>query len=174
MCIRDSAGCITEETITQSLTGASGVVRLGTDSSNTLTLRDVTGNFAVGDSAGHSIYGLTGSVSGTLYQHPKAKIIGPASTPAGGIITYNVDKWTNSKTRAGLFDDQNGLFWEFDGENLAAVVRSSTQQISGTCSATFGSATLIGANTKWNSQLSVGNNIAVSYTHLTLPTIYSE
>ena len=155
------AGCITEETITQSLTGASGVVRLGTDSSNTLTLRDVTGNFAVGDSAGHSIYGLTGSVSGTLYQHPKAKIIGPASTPAGGIITYNVDKWTNSKTRAGLFDDQNGLFWEFDGENLAAVVRSSTQQISGTCSATFGSATLIGANTKWNSQLSVGNNIVI-------------
>ena len=35
----------------------------------------------------------------------------------------------DSFVRAGMFDDQNGFFYEYDGQNLSAVRRSSTLQI---------------------------------------------
>ena len=41
--------------------------------------------------------------------------------------------WHGSSVRAGPFDDQNGLFWEYDGQTLWVVKRSSTFQIAGTC-----------------------------------------
>lgn len=40
--------------------------------------------------------------------------------------------WHGASARAGCFDDQNGLFWEWDGQNLWAVKRSSTFQLAGT------------------------------------------
>ena len=49
-----------------------------------------------------------------------------------GIVEYNIDSWANSAVRCGLFDYQNGMFYEFDGQVLYAVRRSSVQQISGT------------------------------------------
>ena len=42
-----------------------------------------------------------------------------------GVIEYNIDAWSNSAVRTGLFDYQNGMFFEFDGTTLYAVRRSS-------------------------------------------------
>jgi len=43
----------------------------------------------------------------------------------------------------GAFDDQNGLFWEFDGKELAVVKRSATYHISGFCTVTPGSQAVV-------------------------------
>jgi hypothetical protein len=45
---------------------------------------------------------------------------------------FGVSRWAGSSTRAGCFEDQNGLFWEYDGQTLFAVKRSSTLQLTGT------------------------------------------
>ena len=45
---------------------------------------------------------------------------------------FIISGWHGSSARAGCFDDQNGLFWEWDGQNLWAVKRSSTFQLAGT------------------------------------------
>jgi len=155
-------GLLAGETITQATSGATGVVRaFATDSNgvpagNTITLANATGVFTT-----NSAHTLSGSSSGTLYQYPTSILKTPGSTPAGGIVRYHVDAWSNSSTRAGLFDDQNGLFWEFDGQTLSCVVRSSTQQISGTSSVTFNSAVVTGINTKYQSQLSEGSKVVL-------------
>ncbi len=157
-------GLTVGETITQASTNATGLVR-GDSSTvpagNTIQLYDTEGTFHVADSAGMSSYTLSGSTSGTIYQFPKSKVTSPSSSPAGGIITYSVDAWQNSILRAGLFDDQNGLFWEYDGSTLYAVVRSSTQQLSGMASVTFGEQTVSGVNTKFSTQLAVGDKVII-------------
>jgi hypothetical protein len=85
----------------------------------------------------------------------------PAGGVAGGFPEYSVDGWVNSSVRAGLFDDQNGIFWEYDGSTLYAVRRSSTQQIPGRVSARNRSNILTGTNTQFTSQLAVGDKIVI-------------
>ena len=99
-----------------------------------------------------SINGITSGYAGAyvVQQTPDAFTINVyanqtlGSTTLTGIAGMGPNSWYGSKVRAGLFDQQNGLFWEFDGQNLYAVRRSSTQQITGYVSATLGSSTITG------------------------------
>ena len=72
-----------------------------------------------------------------------------------------VTGWHGAIVRAGVFDDQNGVFWEFDGSNLSVVRRSSTFQISGTVAATANSNTITGTNTRFTQQIRVGDKIVI-------------
>jgi len=166
------SGLTVGETITQTNSGALGLVR-GDSSTvpagNTIQLYDTEGTFTT-----NAADSCTGSTTGALGKYPSSIVLGPASSPAGGIITYSVDAWENSTLRAGLFDDQNGLFWEYDGSTLFAVVRSSTQQISGTAAVTFGSQAITGVNSKWASQLVVGDKIIIKGQTYKVVTISSN
>jgi len=68
------------------------------------------------------------------------------STPSASIATgaplISVSAWYGSKNRLGIFDTQNGLFFEFDGTTLYAVRRSSTTQMPGRISVVQGSTTV--------------------------------
>lgn len=85
----------------------------------------------------------------------------PLSTTAEGLAEFYVNSWSNSSLRCGLFDDQNGLYFDFDGTVLRCCRRSSVQQLSGVVSVTFKSAEVIGFGTKFLSQLSVGDRIVL-------------
>jgi hypothetical protein len=80
---------------------------------------------------------------------------------AYGYPRLHVTAWTNGALRAGMFDFQNGMFFEFDGQELYAVRRSSTQQIAGTCAALQGSELVFGTNTSFTTQLEVGDFIVL-------------
>ena len=80
---------------------------------------------------------------------------------AYGYPRLHVTAWANGALRAGMFDDQNGMFFEFDGQKLYAVRRSSTQQIAGTCAALRGSQFVFGTDTNFTSQLVVGDYIVL-------------
>jgi len=45
------------------------------------------------------------------------------------LLEYNIQEWSNSAIRCGLFDFQNGFFFEYDGSTLYAVRRSSVLQL---------------------------------------------
>jgi hypothetical protein len=79
----------------------------------------------------------------------------------GGFGYYHVNTWSNSNLRCGLFDDQNGMFFEYDGQNLKCCRRKSIKQLSGSCTATFGQGDVVGNNTKFLSQVSVGDYIVL-------------
>lgn len=85
----------------------------------------------------------------------------PVQFNPSGIITYRPKGWFNSLLRAGMFDFQNGFFYEYDGQQIYAVRRNSTTQLSGTASVTFGSNYLTGTNTNFNGQLLTGDNIVL-------------
>ena len=67
------------------------------------------------------------------------------------------------KTRTGLFDEQNGFFFEYEGADniLYAVRRNSTIQLRGTISVVTGSTRFIGTSTLFNEDLRVGDYVVV-------------
>jgi len=85
-----------------------------------------------------------------------------------------VTGWSGASIRCGLFDDANGMFWEYDGRELAAVRRSSTFQLAGTCSLTSGSQAVTGTNTRFTEQLKVGDRIQIRGQIYIVSTITSD
>ena len=85
----------------------------------------------------------------------------PTDVRAGGFPNYVRTSWTDSFVRAGMFDDQNGFFYEYDGQNLSAVRRSSTLQIAGNVSVTRGSQIVTGEGTSFTTQLNVSDYIVI-------------
>lgn len=66
----------------------------------------------------------------------------PSASPASGDPVVSVNSWFGAKNRLGVFDQQNGLFWEYDGQALYAVRRSSVFQLGGRISVSAGSNTV--------------------------------
>lgn len=86
----------------------------------------------------------------------------PSATTATGFpLTVSPSSWYGSRNRTGLFDEQNGFFFEFDGQVLYAVKRSSTAQLSGTITVNAGSSSVTGASTIFSKQLNPGDYIVI-------------
>jgi hypothetical protein len=74
----------------------------------------------------------------------------------------SVTAWHGASVRAGIFDDQNGLFWEHDGVSLNIVQRSSTFQLAGFASVGVGSNLVTGDGTcRFQEQLNQGDQIVI-------------
>lgn len=89
----------------------------------------------------------------------------PSAATASGTYYVSVVGWYGAANRLGVFDHQNGLFFEFDGQQLYAVRRTSTFQLSGKVTATAGSNTITQTNasfpTIFSKQLSPGDYIVL-------------
>jgi hypothetical protein len=88
--------------------------------------------------------------------------VAPTASPATGFpIRVSPNTWFGSSNRIGMFDTQNGLFFEYDGQTLFAVWRQSVLQISGTATVLNGSATVTGTGTVFAEQLKPGDFIVI-------------
>jgi hypothetical protein len=85
----------------------------------------------------------------------------PTSTIPSGIIQYNLNGYTGAFTRGGMYDYQNGFFYEYDGIDLWCVRRSSTQQLSGKVSVFNNENLITGVNTNFLGQLAIGDMIVI-------------
>lgn len=85
----------------------------------------------------------------------------PSTSLPGGIIEYSVSTWSNSAVRAGMYDYQNGFYFEYDGSTLYAVRRSSVQQIPGRSQVTKNSNIVYGTGTNYTGTLSANSYIVI-------------
>ena len=97
----------------------------------------------------------------------------PVNVPGNGVKAsgnyyVSTSGWWGAVNRLGIFDQQNGLFFEFDGQQLYAVRRNSTYQISGRVDVTNGSNTVnsstvagSGFPTVFSKQLTPGDYIVI-------------
>jgi hypothetical protein len=85
----------------------------------------------------------------------------PEQVKAEGYPKYLRETWNDSYIRAGMFDDQNGFFYEYDGTELYCVRRSSTLQLSGVVGVTRSSQIVTGTGTSFTTQLQIGDTVVL-------------
>ena len=87
--------------------------------------------------------------------------LGSTSPVLGSPCLMSVKNWHGATVRAGIFDDQNGMFFQYDGIRMAVCRRSSTFQIAGTISINSNANTITGTNTRFTEQLASGDRIVI-------------
>ena len=89
----------------------------------------------------------------------------PSATTASGAYYVSVTSWFGAANRLGIFDQQNGMFFEYDGQQLYVGRRSSTFQLSGKVSVTNGGNTVTQTSsslpTFFAKQLAIGDFIVL-------------
>jgi hypothetical protein len=101
----------------------------------------------------------------------------PSPTTATSVSGYTVQpfQWYGASLRIGMFDNQNGFFFEYDGQTLYAVRRNSTTQLVGFLSTLAnGGQTCTGTNTKWTEVLAPGDFIVIRGMSHTVTSIESN
>ena len=102
----------------------------------------------------------------------------PSSTQASGNYNLSINGWYGAVNRMGLYDTQNGMFFEYDGQTLYVVRRNSTYQISGKVTVTNGSSTITQTDaslpTAFSKQLAVGNYLVLRGASYRITDIQSD
>jgi hypothetical protein len=106
-------------------------------------------------------YGVSSIINENTFTYAAANTLGSTSAIITNLPRVTVKNWHGASVRVGAFDDQNGLFWEYDGRELAVVRRASTYQLSGFVSVTPGSQSVVGTSCRFTQQLKVGDNIVI-------------
>ena len=106
-------------------------------------------------------YTVTGITSDYALTVTAKTTLGSAAPVLGLTTKLVLEGWHGSVVRAGCFDDQNGMFWEFDGMNLSVVRRNATQQLTGTITINSNSNQITGSNTRFLTQVRAGDKIVI-------------
>jgi hypothetical protein len=86
----------------------------------------------------------------------------PSLSPATGFpLTVSPTSWYGSSNRVGMFDNQNGFYFEYDGQTIYAVKRSSVKAISGVIAVSAAGSQVTGTSTKFTSQLLPGDYVVI-------------
>ena len=92
---------------------------------------------------------------------PVTSILGATTGVIGTPCVLQINSWWGATVRAGTFDEQNGQFWQWDGQQLALGRRSSTFQIAGNVTVVPDSNSIVGVNSRFQDQLATGDRIVI-------------
>lgn len=134
----------------------------------------VTARYAHGLSAGSTIvvngadqgvyngnFTVASVTSPTVFTYTTQIPVGANTTATGQAIRISPNTWYGSANRVGMFDLQNGMFFEYDGQKLYAVLRNSINQMNGTVAVTQGSNVVTGTGTQFSTQCQPGSYIVI-------------
>lgn len=119
-------------------------------------------------------YTVTSVVADTVFTVLATTTLGATTASLEVSPKIYVLSWYGSSTRIGIFDEQNGIFWEFDGQELYAVIRNSTTQMAGLLDINADSNVVNGVNTRFQDQLKVGDDVVIRGMTHTVTSITSQ
>jgi len=89
----------------------------------------------------------------------------PTALTASGLFYVGIVNWYGASNKIGLFDQQNGVYFEYDGQKLYVGRRNSTFQLSGEVTVTSGSNVISQTNTAFptifSKQLTPGDYVVI-------------
>jgi hypothetical protein len=120
-------------------------------------------------------YVVTNIISDMSFTVEAQNVLGSTTPELAPQPRVNVESWHGAAVRAGIFDDQNGLFWECDGQSVNVVQRSSTFQLAGLVSVGSGSNLVVGDDvSRFQEQLNNGDQVVIRGMTHTVTSIPSE
>ena len=106
-------------------------------------------------------YTVTQIVNERTFKVQGKRRLGSTEATLGFAAQVSVVGWHGATVRSGIFDDQNGIYWEYDGSNITVAQRTSTKQIAGTIAVSPDSNLVTGTGTKFRDQLKAGDRIVL-------------
>ena len=149
----------------------------------TLTTDDVDHGCQVGatiqitgaTTAGYNgIYTVSTIINERVLKIIALQVLGATSAVIGSPCVMSIRYWHGATVRSGTFDDQNGMFYQYDGIKMAVVKRSSTFQIAGTINIAANSNSITGSNTRFTQQLIAGDRIVIRGMSHVVTGVYSD
>ena len=132
-------------------------VEHGLNAGATVTLSGITTSGY--NASGYIVTSITSDLSFVVQAQGT---LGSTTPVLGQQPRINVTAWHGSSIRAGMFDDQNGIFWENSGTSVNVVLRSSTFQCAGFVNVSVGSNLVTGDGTcRFQDQLNVGDLVVI-------------
>jgi hypothetical protein len=149
-------------TITATGTAANSVITIRTDDTDhgcqvgsQVTISGVV------TSGYNGIYTVSNIIDERTFDVIAQQTLGSSTAVLGSPCQMTIRQWHGATVRAGIFDDQNGMFYQYDGQKLAVVRRSSTFQIAGVIAINANSNLITGTNTRFTQQLANGDKIVI-------------
>jgi hypothetical protein len=137
------------------ITVTTGIPHGAPQAGATVQIRGVT-------SAGYNgNYTVASVVGDTVLTLNTTNAITDTTAILGDQPRFIMTSWHGACVRAGCFDDQNGLFWEYDGQTLWAVKRSCTFQLAGSVTIGLNSQAVAGTGTRFTAQLKVNDRVTI-------------
>lgn len=109
-----------------------------------------------------------------IFKVQATKTLGATTALLSSECKMSVRSWHGATVRAGAFDDQNGMFWQYDGRKLSVVKRSSTFQVAGVIAVNADSNAVTGTSTRFTQQLAAGDRIVVRGMSHTVTRVISD
>jgi len=135
--IQVSSGTILRPYATiDAITSSSTTVTVKTREQHNLQVGTVVAITGCNETAYNGTFAITGITGLNSFTYTALSV--PSVTTASGSYAVSVVSWFGATNRLGMFDAQNGLFFEFDGQQLYAVRRNSVYQLSGKSTVTQG------------------------------------
>ena len=106
-------------------------------------------------------YTVVEVVDERTYKVRAQRRLGSTNAVLGFGAQMSVVAWHGATVRSGIFDDQNGIFWEFDGTQISVVQRTGTRQLAGTIAIDVDSNLITGTSTRFEDQLKAGDRIVI-------------
>jgi hypothetical protein len=104
---------------------------------------------------------VTEIVNEREFKATSPRILGDTTATLGSQCQMSTLYWHGAVVRSGCFDDQNGIFWQYDGQIMAVGRRTSTFQCAGSIAVDSGSNTVTGTGTRFLDQLQEGDRIVL-------------
>ena len=107
----------------------------------------------------YRVYGVTHDTAITL---AVSQTLGSTTPALDNQPKLNLVNWHGGSVRAGIFDEQNGAFWENNGTNINVCLRSATYQLAGFLNVEVGSNLVTGDGTcRFLEQLRIYDRVVI-------------
>jgi hypothetical protein len=115
----------------------------------------------------NGVYTVSDIINERVFSIVAGAVLGSTTAVLDSPCIMSTRNWHGASVRSGIFDDQNGMFWQYDGIRMSVVRRSSTNQLAGSISVPANSNTVTGTNTRFTQQLASGDRIVIrGMTHI--------
>jgi hypothetical protein len=140
----------------------------------TIKIEGVVSSAGSTDSARFNRTTTVATITGTKSFTYAASASVTDTAPGGTNAFVTATGWKGAATRTGLFDEQNGFFFEYDGSQLYACRRDSIKEMFGRIAVTNNSGAVTGTSTRFREQLIVGDKIVIKGQSYEIAQILSD